>query len=119
MSDSGTKTASEVEAAGESLFAWARETRSVLAIAAVLGEDEASGGVATKPEALVAGALGAFNESKLAVLLVQIEVAALVMVSKIAPDAEMGEEAFMELVRTARKRMLDAEGLGLCGDCGG
>ena len=119
MNDTATKTASEIEAAGESLFEWVLETGRVLAVAAVLAEDTQSGGVATRPEALIAGALGLSHESELAVLLVQIEGAALALISKLAPDTDMGEEAFMDLVRTARKVMLDAEGLDLCGECGG
>ena len=119
MDNGNTHTADEIEAIGERLFAMAKETGSVLAVAAVLSEDEDSGGIATKPEALIAGSLGALRESEVAVLLVQIEVAALTLISKMAPDAEMGEEAFQRVVRTARTHMLDAEGLGLCDDCGG
>ena len=89
----------------------------MLAIAAVLARDEQSGGIAVQPEALVAGSLGEFTESEVAVLLVQIEVAALTLINKMAVESDTGEEAFMQIVRTARKSMLDAEGLGLCSDC--
>ncbi|MEO1583762.1 MAG: hypothetical protein AAFR96_04220 [Planctomycetota bacterium] len=117
MAGSGIKTADEIEAAGESLFAWVTETASALVIAAVFSRDDESGGMATRPEALVAGSLGALTESEVAVLLVQIEVAALTLINKMAADSDVGEEAFMQTVRTARKSMLDAEDLGLCSDC--
>ncbi|MEO1716602.1 MAG: hypothetical protein AAFR76_05775 [Planctomycetota bacterium] len=119
MTDGGMKTADEIEVAGASLLAWAREAESALAIAAVFSCDEESNGIALQPEALVAGSLGAFTELEVAVLLVQVEVAALTLINKMAADSDAGEESFMRTVRTARKRMLDAEGLGLCADCGG
>jgi hypothetical protein len=41
------------------------------------------------------------------------------VLSQMAAGAEMGEDAFRELVNTARREMLDAAGLDLCDDCGG
>lgn len=113
----GTKTTQEIEQTGEGLFAWVKQTGSVLAIAAVLGTDEVTGGMASCPEALVAGSLGAFNEGDIAVLLAQIEVAAMTLISKMAPDTEMGEKAFRRVASTARQRMLEAEGLEICNEC--
>ncbi len=119
MASDGTKTAAEIGAVGDGLYAWVREIGGVLAIAAVLGRDEASGGMAAAPEALIAGSVGAFSEGEVAVLLAQIEVAAITLISKMAPDADMGEESFLRIARTARRRMLEAEGMGLCDECGG
>jgi len=95
----------------------AMKTSHVIAIAAVLGEDEASGEMVAAPEAVIAGSLGAFNEAEVAILLAQIEVAAIALISQMAPEAEMGEEAFRAIASTARRKMLDAEGLEICKDC--
>ena len=67
----------------------------------------------------MAGAVGTLNEAEMAVLLAQLDVAVLMVLSQMAAGAEMGEDAFRELVNTARREMLDAAGLGLCDDCGG
>jgi surfactin synthase thioesterase subunit len=91
----------------------------VLTIAAVLGPDPDSGGIAAQPEALFAASLGALNETEIAVLLAQLDVAVLTVLSQMAPHTEMGEDAFRRIVNTARKSMLDAEGLDLCDECAG
>lgn len=111
------KSTEQIEAAGEGLYAWVRETGGVLAIAAMMGDDEESGGIASRPEALIAGALGSCSEANIAVLIAQLDVAVLLMLSQMAEGAEMGEEKFRELVKTARKHMLDEEGLALCDEC--
>jgi hypothetical protein len=119
MTDENTHTADEITAAADGLLAWAKEHGSVLAVAATLGEDGDGPFPAARPEALVAGAVGALNEVEVAVLLAQLDVAVLMVLSQMAAGAEMGEEAFRELVNQARRKMLDAAGLDLCDDCGG
>lgn len=119
MSDNGTKTAGEIDAAGERLLAWAKQTGGTLAIAAVFGPDPDSGGIATQPEALFAASLGELTETEIAVLLAQLDVAVLTVLSQMAPHTEMGEDAFRRIVNTTRREMLAAEGLDLCDECGG
>ena len=118
MSDS-TKTASEIEMAGERLLAWTKQTGGSLAVAAVFGPDPDSGGMAAQPEGLFAASLGALSETEIAVLLAQLDVAVLAVLSRMAPHTDMGEEAFRQIVNTTRRRMLEAEGLDLCDECGG
>ena len=119
MADHATKTASEIEAAGERLLAWAKDTGGVLTIAATFGHDEESGGMATRPEALFAASMGGFSETEVAVLLAQVDVAVLILLSRIAPQTDLGEDAFRRIVNDTRRRMLDNEGLDLCTECGG
>ncbi len=119
MADHATKTASEIEAAGERLLAWARQTGGTLAVAAVFGPDTDSGGMASQPEGLFAASLGELSETEIAVLLAQLDVAVLTVLSRMAPHTDMGEDAFRRIVNTTRRRMLEAEGLDLCDECGG
>jgi len=119
MSDDGTKTASEIDAAGERLLAWAKKTGGALAIAAVFGPDADSGGIAAQPEALFAASLDELSETEIAVLLAQLDVAVLTVLSQMATHTEMGEDAFRRIVNTTRRRMLEAEGLDLCDERGG
>jgi len=119
MTNDNTHTADEITAAADGLLAWAKEHRDVLAVAATLGEDRDGAVLAARPEALVAGAVGTLNEAEIAVLLAQLDVAVLMVLSQMAASAEMGEDAFRELVNTARREMLDSAGLDLCDDCGG
>ena len=119
MTDDNTHTADEITAAADGLLAWAREHGGVLAVAATLGEDRDGPVPAARPEALVAGAVGTLNEAEIAVLIAQLDVAVLMVLSQMAAGAEMGEDAFRELVNQARREMLDAAGLNLCDDCGG
>ena len=119
MADDATKTASEIEAAGKRLLAWAKETGGALAVAAVFGPDPDSGGMASQPEGLFAASLGALSETEIAVLLAQLDVAVLTVLSRMAPHTDMGEDAFRRIVNTTRRRMLEAEGLDLCDECGG
>ena len=118
MSDS-TKTASEIEMAGERLLAWTNQTGGALAVAAVFGPDPDSGGMVSQPEALFAASLGELTETEVAVLLAQLDVAVLTVLSRMAPHTDMGEDAFRRIVNTTRRRMLEAEGLDLCDECGG
>lgn len=113
------KSAEQIEAAGERLLAWARQTGGVLTVAAMLGRDEESGVMASQPEALFVASMGELRETDIAVLLAQLEVAVLVILSRIAPHSDLGEDAFRRIVNTARKQMLDAKGLDLCDECGG
>lgn len=119
MSEVGTKTAAEIETAGERLLAWAREHGSVLAVAATLGEDVDGPVSAARPEALVAGAVGSLNETEIAVLIAQLDVAVLLTLSQMAAGADMGEETFRAIVNRTRREMLSAAGLDLCDECGG
>ncbi|MCC5824346.1 MAG: hypothetical protein JJU44_13795 [Planctomycetes bacterium] len=118
MAGKSVHTEAEIKAASEDLLEWAKRHRGALAVAAMLGEDD--GPVpAARAEAIVAGAVGPLNEAEIAVLLAQLDVAVLVMLTQMAAGAEMGEERFRRLVNTARREMLDAAGLDLCGECGG
>lgn len=119
MTNDNTHTADEITGAADGLLAWAREHGCVLAVAATLGEDSDGPVPAARPEALVAGAVGTLNEAEVAVLIAQLDVAVLLVLSQMAAGAEMGEQAFRELVNKARREMLDAAGLNLCDDCGG
>ncbi len=119
MTNGNTHTADEITAAADGLLAWAQKHGGVLAVAATLGEDRDGPVPAARPEALVAGAVGKLNEAEIAVLLAQLDVAVLLVLSKMASGAEMGEAAFRDLVNTARREMLDAAGIDLCDDCGG
>ncbi|MEL6498410.1 MAG: hypothetical protein AAF937_10625 [Planctomycetota bacterium] len=119
MTNDNTHTADEIKTAADGLLAWAREHGAVLAVAAMLGEDHDGPIPAARPEALVAGTIGTLNETEVAVLLAQLDVAVLLVLSQMAAGTEMGEDAFRELVNTARREMLDAAGLDLCDDCGG
>ncbi len=118
MSDSA-KTTSEINAAGERLLKWAQGTGDVLTIAATFGHDEESGGMASRPEALFAASMGGLTETEVAVLLAQLDVAVLILLSRIAPQTDLGEDAFRRIVNNTRRRMLDDEGLDLCTECGG
>ena len=118
MSDS-TKTASEILSAGERLLGWAKKTGGVLTIAATFGHDEESGGMASRPEALFAGSMEGLTETEVAVLLAQLDVAVLILLSRIAPQTDLGEDEFRRIVNDTRQRMLDDEGLDLCTECGG
>jgi surfactin synthase thioesterase subunit len=118
MSDS-TKTASEMNAAGDRLLEWSKATGAVLAIAATFGSDEESGGIASRPEALFAASMGGLTETEVAVLLAQLDVAVLILLSRIAPQTDLGEDEFRRIVNETRRRMLDDEGLDLCTECGG
>ncbi len=119
MSEIDTKTAAEIEAAGGRLLAWAKQTGGVLTVAAMLGSDDESGGLASQPEALFAASMGELEETEIAVLLAQLDVAVLVLLSRFAPHSDLGEDAFRRIVNDARRQMLDAEGLDLCDECGG
>lgn len=119
MTNNNTHTADEITAAADGLLAWAKQHGATLAVAATLGEDRYGPVPAARPEALVAGAVGTLNETEIAVLLAQLDVAVLMVLSQMAAGAEMGEDAFRELVNKARREMLDAAGLDLCDDCGG
>ena len=114
-----TKTASEIDSAGERLLAWAKDTGGVLTIAATLGRDDESGGIASRPEALFAASMGGLSETEVAVLLAQLDVAVLVLLSRIAPHTDLGEQSFRRIVNNTRRQMLDDEGLDLCTECGG
>lgn len=118
MSDS-TKTVSEMNAAGERLLEWSKATGAVLAIAATFGSDDESGGMVSRPEALFAASMGGLTETEVAVLLAQLDVAVLVLLSRIAPHTDLGEDAFRRIVNNTRRQMLDDEGLDLCTECGG
>lgn len=118
MSDS-TKTESEIKSAGERLLEWSKATGGALAIAATFGRDEESGGMASRPEALFAASMGGLTETEVAVLLAQLDVAVLVLLSRIAPHTDLGEDAFRQIVNDTRRQMLDDEGLDLCTECGG
>ncbi|GAB4545265.1 MAG: hypothetical protein Tsb0013_02980 [Phycisphaerales bacterium] len=118
MGDSA-KTASEMTAAGERLLKWAQRAGDVLTIAATFGRDEESGGMASRPEALFAASMGGLTETEVAVLLAQLDVAVLVLLSRIAPHTDLGEDAFRRIVNDTRRQMLDDEGLDLCTECGG
>ena len=118
MTNDNTHTTDEIKTAADGLLAWAKEHGTVLAVAATLGEDHDGPVPAARPEALVAGAVGTLNEAEVAVLLAQLDVAVLMVLTQIAAGAEMGEDAFRELVNKARREMLDAAGLDLCDDCG-
>lgn len=118
MSDSA-KTASEMNAAGERLLKWAQEVGDVLTIAVTFGRDEESGGMASRPEALFAASMGRLTETEVAVLLAQLDVAVLILLSRIAPSTDLGEDAFRQIVNNTRRQMLDDEGLDLCTECGG
>ena len=119
MADHATKTANDINAAGEQLLKWAQGTGDVLTIAATFGRDEDSGGMASRPEVLFAASLGELSETEIAVLLAQLDVAVLTVLSRMAPHTDMGENAFRRIVNTTRRRMLEAEGLDLCDECGG
>lgn len=119
MADDATKTASEIEAAGERLLAWAKQTSGALAVAAVFGPDPDSGGMAMQPEGLFAASLGDLSETEIAVLLAQLDVAVLTVLSRMAPHTDMGEDAFRRIVNNTRREMLAEEGLDLCDECGG
>ena len=118
MSD-GIKSESEINAAGKRLLAWAKETGGVLTIAAAFGRDEESGGMASRPEALFASSMGGLSETEVAVLFAQLDVAVLILLSRIAPQTDLGEDEFRRIVNDTRRRMLDDEGLDLCTECGG
>lgn len=118
MSDNA-KTASEMNAAGERLLEWAQGTGGVLTIAATFGHDEDSGGMASQPEALFASSMGGLSETEVAVLFAQLDVAVLILLSRIAPQTDLGEDEFRRMVNDTRRRMLDDEGLDLCTECGG
>ncbi|MFG0300410.1 MAG: hypothetical protein ACF8K1_12495 [Phycisphaerales bacterium JB047] len=119
MDSDNTHTADEITAAADGLLAWAKEHGAVLTVAATFREYRDGPVPAARPEALVAGAVGTLNEAEVAVLLAQLDVAVLMVLSQMAAGAEMGEEAFRELVNRARREMLDAAGLDQCDDCGG
>ena len=119
MTNDNTHTADKIKTAADGLLAWANEHGAVLAVAATLGEDHDGPVPAARPEAMVAGAVGKLNEAEIAVLLAQLDVAVLMVLAQMAAGAEMGEDAFRELVNQARREMLDAAGLDLCDDCGG
>ena len=118
MSESA-KTANDINAAGERLLTWAKDTGGVLTIAATFGRDEESGGVASRPEALFAASMGGLTETEVAVLLAQLDVAVLVMLARIAPQTDLGEDAFRRIVNNTRRQMIDDGGLDLCTECGG
>jgi hypothetical protein len=117
MADENIHTEAEIKAAAEGLLQWAKEHGGVLAVAAMFGEDDGPI-AATRPEAVVAGALGHLNELEIAVLIAQLDVAVLLMLGQIAASAEMGEANFRKIVNRTRQQMLAEEGLDLCDDCG-
>jgi hypothetical protein len=119
MGSDRVHTTDEIEAAGERLLAWAKGLGGVLVIAATLGKDPEDPFGASRPEAVIAGAVGKLNEAEVALLLAQLEVAVLMVLSQMAPGAEMGEDGFRAIVAKARRAMLGAEGLDLCDECGG
>lgn len=118
MSDS-RKTASEMNAAGERLLEWSKAIGGVLTVAATFGSDDESGGMVSRPEALFAASMGGLTETEVAVLLAQLDVAVLILLSRIAPHTDLGEDAFRQIVNNTRRQMLDDEGLDLCTECGG
>jgi hypothetical protein len=117
MADENIHTEAEIKAAAEGLLQWAKEHGGVLAVAAMFGDDDGPI-AATRPEAVVAGALAHFNELEIAVLIAQLDVAVLLMLGQIAASAEMGEANFRKIVNRTRQQMLAEEGLDLCDDCG-
>lgn len=119
MSNEITHTPEEIDTAGGELLAWAAALGGVLAVAATLGEDTGGPVPAARPEAMLVGAVGTLSETMVAVLLAQLEVAVLMMLSKMAPGAEMGEHKFRAIVNRTRREMLNAAGLDLCDGCGG
>ena len=106
MTDHATKTASEIEAAGERLLKWAQGVGGVLSIAATFGSDDESGGMVSRPEALFAASMSGLTETEVAVLLAQLDVAILILLSRIAPQTDLGEDAFRRIVNDTRRRML-------------
>ena len=73
--------------------------------------------MASRPEALFAASMGGLTETDVAVLLAQLDVAVLVLLSRIAPHTDLGEDEFRQIVNNTRRQMIDDEGLDLCTEC--
>tara|TARA_A100001391_G_C5052738_1_gene273905 strand:+ start:323 stop:724 length:402 start_codon:yes stop_codon:yes gene_type:complete len=104
-----THTHQQIDGVSESLLEWAKKHRNVLAVAAMLGEDDETH--YPHPEAIVAGAMSELKEGDVVALLVQLQVAVQMTIDQIAMDAEMGEEAFRRMFKTLLNHMLDAAGV--------